>query len=81
MNAFTIYSLFATPFMYVLSIQFETIDPLYSFFRLVFPEYYPEVRSIELINDIFFMIDIVLSFFKINGDNRVLSKTAWHYLS
>jgi hypothetical protein len=56
MNAFTIYSLFATPFMYVLSIHC---------FRLVFPEYYPEVRSIELINDIFFMIDIVLSFSKL----------------
>jgi hypothetical protein len=55
MNAFTIYSLFATPFI------------------LVFPEYYNRVEVFELVNDIFFIIDACLSFFKIYGDNRTLS--------
>jgi hypothetical protein len=47
----------------------------------VFPEYYEEVSTIELVNDIFFMIDIMLSFFKISGDNRTLGRTAWNYAS
>jgi len=48
-------------------------------FRLVFPEYFSSVETIELINDIFFICDIVLSFFKIQGDNRTLAKTSWNY--
>jgi hypothetical protein len=63
MNAFTIYSLFATPFI------------------LVFPEHYQSVQVFELINDIFFIIDAFLSFFKIYGDYRTLPETSWHYFS
>jgi hypothetical protein len=48
---------------------------------LVFPEYYPTVESFELVNDVFFILDIFLSFFKIYGDNRTLSKTAINYLT
>ncbi len=47
--------------------------------RLVFPEYYNRVEVFELVNDIFFIIDACLSFFKIYGDNRTLSQTSWHY--
>ncbi len=49
--------------------------------RLVFPEYYDNVQTLELVNDVFFLIDIMMSFFKIYGDNRTLQKTAWHYFS
>lgn len=48
-------------------------------YRLVFPEYFESVATIELINDIFFICDITLSFFKIQGDNRTLAKTSWSY--
>lgn len=41
--------------------------------RLVFPEYYNRVEVFELVNDVFFIIDACLSFFKIYGDNRTLS--------
>ena len=51
-------------------------NPSYS---LVFPEYYSSVQSFELVNDIFFILDAFLSFFKMVGDYRTLSQTSWHY--
>ena len=48
----------------------------------MFPEHYNEVRTIEIVNDVVFSIDILLSFFKIKAEDMItLRKTALNYLT
>ena len=46
----------------------------------MFPEYYKSVHSFEFVNDIFFIVDAFLCFFKMYGDSTTLPQTAWHYI-
>jgi len=46
-------------------------------YRLVFKEYYDNVKMLEMIIDVFFILDITLSFFKMKKNCKTLKQTAF----